>query len=174
MVGDPEGVEVAPVGGPGALDETVDPPARPGEIGDADADALDRSFSAFRAFEAPERRRPGDRAQAVDPIALVRAFLDVHADRHRGGAVVADLGFGQTLATEGGIQGATLTHHLNAMENTGLITRRRDPDNRRVHVVELTDEGETVFHRLATAAIAHDKRIRAGLSDEEITNWPVC
>ena len=68
-----------------------------------------------------------------------------------------------------GIQGATLTHHLNAMENTGLITRRRDPDNRRIHVVELTDEGETVFHRLAKAAIAHDKRLRAGFSAEEIT-----
>ncbi len=73
------------------------------------------------------------------------------------------------LAAAVGIQGATLTHHLNAMESAGLITRRRDPDNRRVHVVELTAEGETVFHRLAKAAIAHDKRIRAGFSDEEIT-----
>ncbi len=73
------------------------------------------------------------------------------------------------LAAAVGIQGATLTHHLNAMESTGLITRRRDPDNRRIHVVELTDEGEIVFHRLAKAAIAHDKRLRAGFSAEEIT-----
>src|SRR3954469_18599592 len=42
------------------------------------------------------------------------------------------------LAASIGIRGATLTHHLNAMEAQGLITRRRDPDNRRVHVVELT------------------------------------
>ncbi|TIT29469.1 MAG: winged helix-turn-helix transcriptional regulator, partial [Mesorhizobium sp.] len=34
-----------------------------------------------------------------------------------------------------GIQGATLTHHLNAMEAQGLLTRRRDPQNRRVHQV---------------------------------------
>jgi MarR family transcriptional regulator for hemolysin len=72
------------------------------------------------------------------------------------------------LATAVGIQGATLTHHLNAMEADGLITRRRDPANRRVHQVQLTEQGETLFYRLATAARAHDQRLRAGLDDEEI------
>src|SRR5215469_15129515 len=50
----------------------------------------------------------------------------------------------RALATAVGIQEATLTHHLNAMETAGLITRRRDPDNRRVHVVELTAEGDAL------------------------------
>jgi MarR family transcriptional regulator for hemolysin len=72
------------------------------------------------------------------------------------------------LAKAVGIQGATLTHHLNAMEADGLITRRRDPANRRVHQVQLTEQGETLFYRLATAARAHDERLRAGLGDEEI------
>src|SRR5579863_6534089 len=45
------------------------------------------------------------------------------------------------LAETVGIQGATLTHHLNAMESAGLVTRRRDPRNRRLHLVELTPEG---------------------------------
>jgi MarR family transcriptional regulator for hemolysin len=62
-----------------------------------------------------------------------------------------------------GIQGATLTHHLNAMENGGLVTRRRDPDNRRIHRVELTDEGEALFLTLRTAATAFDRRLRRGL-----------
>ena len=75
----------------------------------------------------------------------------------------------RALAETVGIQGATLTHHLNGMENAGLVTRRRDPDNRRVHLVELTDQGEKLFHRLATAAIAHDKRMRTGFTDDEIT-----
>src|SRR5439155_9723023 len=46
------------------------------------------------------------------------------------------------MAESIGIQGATLTHHLNVMEADGLLTRRRDPTNRRVHVVELTEAGE--------------------------------
>lgn len=72
------------------------------------------------------------------------------------------------LADAVGIQGATLTHHLNGMETAGLVTRRRDPDNRRVHLVTLTPEGEQLFLRLASAAIAHDERMRKGLSDAEI------
>jgi MarR family transcriptional regulator for hemolysin len=72
------------------------------------------------------------------------------------------------LAGAVGIQGATLTHHLNAMEADGLVTRQRDPANRRVHQVRLTEQGETLFHRLATAARAHDQRLRTGLGDDEI------
>jgi MarR family transcriptional regulator, transcriptional regulator for hemolysin len=67
-----------------------------------------------------------------------------------------------------GIQGATLTHHLNAMEADGLITRRRDATNRRVHVVELTQAGEALFQRLRAAAVAFDRQLCAGLSDEEV------
>lgn len=72
------------------------------------------------------------------------------------------------LAAAVGIQGATLTHHLNAMENDGLITRRRDPANRRVHVVEVTEQGEAAFQRMRGAAVAFDRRLRAGIDDEEI------
>jgi MarR family transcriptional regulator, transcriptional regulator for hemolysin len=72
------------------------------------------------------------------------------------------------LADVVGIQGATLTHHLNGMEADGLLTRRRDPKNRRVHLVELTPAGEELFERLRTAAVAHDKLLRAGLSGDDI------
>ncbi|THF58531.1 MarR family winged helix-turn-helix transcriptional regulator [Ollibium composti] len=67
-----------------------------------------------------------------------------------------------------GIQGATLTHHLNAMEKQGLLTRRRDPANRRVHRVELTDAGEALFLRLRDVAVAFDKRLRAGIPDDQV------
>jgi MarR family transcriptional regulator, transcriptional regulator for hemolysin len=76
-----------------------------------------------------------------------------------------ELGTQRALAAAVGIQGATLTHHLNAMESAGLVTRRRDPANRRVHVVELTEAGEDLFHRLRGAAVAFDQKLRAGLSD---------
>ncbi|GAB3874270.1 MarR family winged helix-turn-helix transcriptional regulator [Kibdelosporangium lantanae] len=72
------------------------------------------------------------------------------------------------LADSVGIQGATLTHHLNAMEADGLLTRRRDPHNRRVHVVELTGRGETLYARLAEVSVAFDRRLRTGVSDEDV------
>jgi MarR family transcriptional regulator for hemolysin len=74
----------------------------------------------------------------------------------------------RALAEAVGIQGATLTHHLNAMEDAGLLTRRRDPSNRRVHLVELTDEGESLFQRLRKAATAFDRRLRTGLDDQDV------
>ncbi|NDL56836.1 MarR family winged helix-turn-helix transcriptional regulator [Phytoactinopolyspora mesophila] len=72
------------------------------------------------------------------------------------------------LAAEVGIQGATLTHHLSAMEQDGLIVRRRDPDNRRVHLVELTEEGETAFLHLRDVALTFDRQLRRGIPDTEI------
>src|SRR6266508_1024195 len=53
----------------------------------------------------------------------------------------------RALAEAVGIEDATLTHHLNRMDKAGLVTRERDPDNRRVHKVELTKAGEALFDR---------------------------
>jgi MarR family transcriptional regulator, transcriptional regulator for hemolysin len=72
------------------------------------------------------------------------------------------------LAAAVGVREATLTHHLNAMERSGLLTRRRDPANRRVHIVELTAAGEDAFVRLRDAAIGFDQRLRRGISAEEV------
>jgi MarR family transcriptional regulator for hemolysin len=72
------------------------------------------------------------------------------------------------LAEAVGIQGATLTHHLDAMEADGLVARRPHPTNRRVHVVELTDRGEALFHRLRAAALAFDERLRTGLTARQV------
>jgi MarR family transcriptional regulator for hemolysin len=72
------------------------------------------------------------------------------------------------LAEAVGVTGATLTHHLNAMEQQGLLTRRRDPVNRRNHIVEITPAGEQTFLRLAVAAQAFDERLRSSLSVPEL------
>ena len=72
------------------------------------------------------------------------------------------------LADAVGIREATLTHHLNAMDARGLITRSRDSGNRRIHVVELTEAGEAAFLRLQQAAIAFDARLRAGLAEADL------
>jgi MarR family transcriptional regulator, transcriptional regulator for hemolysin len=75
------------------------------------------------------------------------------------------------LAEALGIQGATLTHHLNAMETDGLLRRHRDPSNRRVHIVELTEDGETLFHRLRKAATAFDQQLRGDLTEDDVTGF---
>ena len=77
------------------------------------------------------------------------------------------LGNQRELAKAVGIREATLTHHLNAMDAQGLVTRRRDPANRRVHLVELTEAGEALFLRLRDAAFAFDQRLRRGLTDRD-------
>jgi MarR family transcriptional regulator for hemolysin len=73
------------------------------------------------------------------------------------------------LAEAVGIQGPTLTHHLDGLERAGLITRARDPENRRIQRVELTPDGEAAFLRLRKAALAFDERLRGTISDEELS-----
>lgn len=78
------------------------------------------------------------------------------------------LGNQRELADAVGIQGIALTHQLNTMERAGLLTRRRDSTNRRTHLVEPTPAGEVLFQRLRAAAADFDRRLRTGLSEEEI------
>jgi MarR family transcriptional regulator for hemolysin len=75
------------------------------------------------------------------------------------------------LAAAVGVREATLTHHLNAMDSDGLITRRRDTTNRRAHIVELTNAGEEAFLRLRSAAAEFDRRLRAGIAAEELSRF---
>jgi MarR family transcriptional regulator for hemolysin len=60
------------------------------------------------------------------------------------------------MAEAMGITGATLTHHLNALEGQGLVHRWRDAGNR-----------EALFARLRQVAATHDRRLRSHLTDEE-------
>src|SRR3954451_6761857 len=73
----------------------------------------------------------------------------------------------QELAVAVGIEGPTLTHHLDALERAGLIARMRDPDDRRVVRAELTPEGDERFLALRRTAMAFDRRLRAGLDEAE-------
>jgi len=73
------------------------------------------------------------------------------------------------LADAVGITEATLTHHLTAMDNAGLITRARDAANRRVQVVTLTPAGEAAFIRLREAAIAFDRRLHTGFTESDVS-----
>jgi MarR family transcriptional regulator, transcriptional regulator for hemolysin len=72
------------------------------------------------------------------------------------------------IAAQIGIESATVTHHLNGMEADGLLTRRRDPADRRVHVVELTSAGEAMFHRLRQVVMTFDRQLHTGFDGAQI------
>ena len=53
------------------------------------------------------------------------------------------------------------------MERSGLLTRRRDETNRRIHVVELTDVGREAFRRMRGAALGFNERLTRGFGAED-------
>ncbi len=72
------------------------------------------------------------------------------------------------LAQAVGVQGPTLTHHLNGLEEQGLITRTRDKADRRAHQVALTPEGRARFLQLRQTAERFDARLRGDLTAVEV------
>jgi MarR family transcriptional regulator, transcriptional regulator for hemolysin len=124
------------------------PPSRPpiGLVLDRVARQLSREFDEALVDAGGSR-----------PIWLVLLALTINEEANQ-----------RELAEFVGIRGATLTHHLNAMESAGLVVRSRDPENRRSHVVRRTPSGDEMFLRLREAATTFDKRLRRGLSAGEI------
>lgn len=122
---------------------------------------------------APPTQEPLGRVLARVGRQLDRAFDDaltaVGGDRPTWLILLAiKTGAGRTqgaIAERVGISGPTLTHHLDRLDKSGLVTRARDTGNRRVQTVALTTAGENAFLRLRAAAVSFDDQLRAGLSD---------
>lgn len=84
-------------------------------------------------------------------------------------AIVSGAGTTQSaIAEHVGITGATLVHHLDRLEQAGLVVRNIVPDNRRVRTLSLTAPGRQAFLSMREAAIAFDARLRQGLSDAQV------
>ena len=91
------------------------------------------------------------------PVWLILLNLKIHKPANQ-----------QELAKAVGVREATLTHHLNAMDARGLVTRTRDPANRRFQVVTMTEAGEAAFLRLRSAAMAFNARLSTGLTGADL------
>jgi MarR family transcriptional regulator, transcriptional regulator for hemolysin len=72
------------------------------------------------------------------------------------------------LARAVGIEGPTMTRHLDGLEEAGLVERRRDPVDRRAVQVQLTRAGHALHSRLLKAVITFNQQLRTGLSSDEI------
>lgn len=72
------------------------------------------------------------------------------------------------LARAIGIEGPTLTRHLDGLEHAGLVERRRDLVDRRAVQVQLTRTGHALHGRLLRAVIAFNQRLRTGVSSDDV------
>lgn len=72
------------------------------------------------------------------------------------------------LARSLGIEGPTLTRHLENLERSGYVRRERSETDRRAVRVELTEAGETAHARMLGAVIAFNRQLQSGLSSDEL------
>lgn len=73
----------------------------------------------------------------------------------------------QVLAAELGTPPTRLVALVDGLEQQGLIERRRNPQDRRLYAVFLSDKGQETMASLAKAAAAHEDEMMAALSTEE-------
>ena len=71
------------------------------------------------------------------------------------------------LGATTGIDASVLVTMLNPLESDGLIRRRRDPADRRRHVVELRTAGEARLMRAARAQAEVEDGLFAGFTDAQ-------
>lgn len=73
------------------------------------------------------------------------------------------------LAGRVGIEGPTLTHHLDRLSRQGLLERTRQPDDRRAYAVTLTPTGQGRLARAHDVVTAFDAELGGLFSDAELT-----
>lgn len=82
------------------------------------------------------------------------------------------------LGTEGALAMSTLAHHIRSplpactgvvdrMEKAGLVTRGRDPDDRRVVRVELTDDGQRLYDELKSRMLERMRFVMGALDAKD-------
>jgi MarR family transcriptional regulator, transcriptional regulator for hemolysin len=94
------------------------------------------------------------------PVWLILTTLrgEAHASQHE-------------LARAIGIEGPTLTRHLDQLEAAGLVRRVPQPDDRRAVRVEPTDAGNALHAGLLEVVIAFNRSLTAGLTGAELDEF---
>ena len=73
----------------------------------------------------------------------------------------------QALAQHLGTPATRLVALVDGLEQRGLVERRRNPDDRRLYAVHLTDAGRRFMKELARVAREHDDALLDGLDTGE-------
>jgi MarR family transcriptional regulator, transcriptional regulator for hemolysin len=91
------------------------------------------------------------------------------------GRIDAHPGLSQrALASRLGIEGPTLTHHLDRLAADGLVERVRSREDRRVWCAGLTPAGRAHLDSVAGAADRVDSEVRSLFSDAEWRTLSSC
>ncbi|GAA4330137.1 DNA-binding MarR family transcriptional regulator [Actinomadura luteofluorescens] len=71
------------------------------------------------------------------------------------------------LADQLGMPPSRFVPFADELEQRGLIERRRNPEDRRLYALYLTDQGFVLLARLAEASAAHEREMCQALSPDE-------
>jgi MarR family transcriptional regulator for hemolysin len=74
------------------------------------------------------------------------------------------------LADRCGLEGPTITRHLDRLEARGLVRRERDRRDRRIVRVSFTPEGKRYYGRLERIAEDVDDILRSSLTEDETSS----
>lgn len=73
----------------------------------------------------------------------------------------------QALARHLGTPPSRLVALVDGLDERGLLERRRNPDDRRLHALHLTDAGRDLLRRIGRIGQAHNDEIFRSLDDHE-------
>ncbi len=71
------------------------------------------------------------------------------------------------LADDLGMPPSRFVPFADELEERGLIERRKNPGDRRLHALHLTEKGDTLLAELRKMAAAHEQQVSQGLSPQE-------
>ena len=68
------------------------------------------------------------------------------------------------LAERSGLDVSTVSRRIAELEDAGLVTRTRDPDDRRARILQITPKGRRV--------LATFRKARSRVLDDALADWP--
>jgi len=111
-------------------------------------------------FAAKERAMEAYESTGLHPYHHAVLLVLGEGSRETQGAIADALGYDR----------GQLVGLLDELEERGLVERRRDPNDRRRHLVRLTADGKRILRRLRGLARQIDDEFLAPLSDNERAN----
>ena len=111
-------------------------------------------------FAAKERAMEAYESTGLHPYHHAILLVLGEGSRETQGAIADALGYDR----------GQLVGLLDELEERGLVERRRDPNDRRRHLVRLTPDGKRMLRRLRALAKQIDDEFLAPLSEKERAN----